>query len=57
MSATPYADCPTEIHVSNFPDRGANYHAKYAEHVVDIFLTEKRKRIRVWVDGEEWVAK
>jgi len=48
------SDCPAEIGVFTVPGRGTSYSATYGPHDVQIYLTEKRKAIRVFVDGSEW---
>lgn len=45
---------PTEIGYFTVPGRGISYHMEIGGHNVQIYLTEKRKKIRVWVDYEEW---
>ena len=36
------------------PGRGTSYTATYGGHQVQVYVTEKRKDIRIFVDGEEW---
>lgn len=45
---------PTQIGYAKFPRRGTAYHADYDGHQVEVFITEKVKRIRIHVDGQEW---
>lgn len=36
------------------PGRGTSYTSTYGGHEVQVYVTEKRKNIRVFVDGQEW---
>lgn len=45
---------PTEIGHFTIPNRGTSYHMQFAGHDVQIYITEKRKKIRVFIDHEEW---
>lgn len=47
---------PTEIGHFTVPGRGTSYTAEYAGHQVQVYITEKRKQIRIFVDGHEWKA-
>lgn len=46
---------PNEIRHFTMPGRGTSYYADYDGHDVQVYVTEKRKKIRVFVDGDEWV--
>lgn len=43
-----------DLAVGRFPGRGTTYYLDLAGHNVQIYLTEKRKRVRVFVDHKEW---
>lgn len=45
---------PESIGYAAWPGRGTTYDARYGGHDVQIYVTEKRKTIRVYVDGKEW---
>ena len=45
---------PTEIGHFTVAGRGTSYHADYEGHDVQVYVTEKKKLIRVFVDGDEW---
>ena len=45
---------PTEIGHFTMPGRGTSYHADYDGHDVQVYVTEKRKKVRIFVDGDEW---
>ena len=45
---------PTEIGHFTMPGRGTSYHADHDGHDVQVYVTEKRKKVRVFVDGDEW---
>ncbi|MBB0990046.1 hypothetical protein G6009_00890 [Dietzia sp. SLG510A3-30A2] len=46
---------PTSIGHFTMPGRGTSYHMDFeGEHNVQVYITEKRKQIRVFVDHEEW---
>ena len=47
-------DGPDSIGFATWPGRGTTYSAKYADHDVQVYVTEKRKKVRVFVDGVEW---
>ena len=46
---------PTQIGWSSMAGRGTSYSADYDGHNVQVYVTEKRKRVRIWVDGVEYV--
>ena len=43
-----------DLGVGRFPGRGNTYYLKLAGHDVQVYLTEKRKSVRVFVDHKEW---
>ena len=43
-----------DLGVGTFPGRGNTYYFKLAGHDVQLYVTEKRKKIRVFIDHEEW---
>ena len=43
-----------DVGCGRFPGRGTTYYFKLAGHDVQVYLTEKRKRVRVFVDYKEW---
>lgn len=45
---------PTEIGHFTVAGRGTSYYANYEGHDVQVYVTEKKKLIRVFVDGDEW---
>lgn len=45
---------PTQIGYAKFRGRGTAYSADYDGHMVEVFITEKAKRVRIHVDGQEW---
>ena len=45
---------PAEIGHFTVPGRGTTYNADFEGHRVQVYVTEKRKRIRVFVSGVEW---
>ena len=46
---------PKEISHYTWPGRGTTYTMQFeGRHVVEVYVTEKRKRVRVFVDGDEW---
>jgi hypothetical protein len=45
---------PQTIGHATFPGRGTTYDANFEGHNVQIYITEKQKRIRIYVDGKEW---
>jgi len=45
---------PSEIAYARFPGRGISYHAKFEGRKVELAFSEKRKRLRIFVDGKEW---
>ncbi|HWV44631.1 MAG TPA: hypothetical protein VN039_01160 [Nitrospira sp.] len=45
---------PTEIGYANWPGRGTTYHFPVAGKQVEIYVTEKQKRVRLFVDAVEW---
>lgn len=45
---------PTEIGHYKLAGRGTSYFLKIADHEFQIWITEKRKLVRVFVDHEEW---
>lgn len=47
---------PSSIGYALWPGRGTTYMMNFADHKVEVYLTEKRKKIRVYVDGKEWKA-
>jgi hypothetical protein len=47
---------PDSIGWSNFPGRGTTYSFKIASRDIQVYVTEKKKLIRVHVDGVEWKA-
>ena len=48
---------PTEIGWAVFPGRGISYSGTYEDRNVQISFSEKRTKIRIFVDGTEFVAK
>ena len=44
----------TDLSVGRFPGRGNTYYLNLAGHNVQIYLTEKKKRVRVFIDHKEW---
>lgn len=53
MMTTEYRG-PNEIGFAHFPGRGTTYNADFDGHSVQVYVTEKQKRIRVFVAGVEW---
>jgi hypothetical protein len=47
---------PDTIGHMTIPGRGTSYRADYDGHEVQVYVTEKKKLIRVFVDGKEWEA-
>lgn len=47
-------DGPKEIGWASMPGRGTTYDGKFGGHDVQVYITEKRKAIRVFVDNKEW---
>ena len=45
---------PSEIGYAKFPNRGITYHFKLEGHDIQLYVTEKRKKIRIFVDHQEW---
>lgn len=45
---------PDQIGYAKFPGRGTSYHFDIAGHDFQVYITEKRKLVRVHVDHEEW---
>jgi hypothetical protein len=45
---------PDQIGWAYWPGRGTTYHGDFDGHDVQVFVTEKRKRVRVFVDGKEY---
>jgi len=54
MSAAADYNGPTQIGYSSRAGRGTSYSADYDGHNVQVYVTEKRKQVRVWVDGIEY---
>lgn len=46
----------TDIGHYKWPGRGSTYYLKIAGHDIQVYITEKRKKIRVFVDHAEWKA-
>ena len=44
---------PTEVGYFSSP-RGTSYTMNIEGHYIEIYLTPKRKQVRVFVDGYEW---
>jgi hypothetical protein len=47
---------PDEIGYATWLGRGTTYHFKLAGHDVQLYVTEKRKKLRVFIDHQEWTA-
>jgi len=45
---------PNTIRYAKFTGRGITYSADYDGYEVEVYITEKAKRIRVFVDKQEW---
>lgn len=45
---------PESIGYARFPGAGTSYYFKLAGHDVQLYVTEKRKLVRVFVDGKEY---
>lgn len=45
---------PNEIGHFKWPGRGTTYSFKISGHDFQIYVTEKRKKVRIFVDREEW---
>lgn len=43
-----------DMSVGRFPGRGNTYYLDLAGHNIQLYVTEKRKLIRVFVDHKEW---
>ena len=48
---------PTEIGYTIFPRMGISYRGKYEGRDVCVSFSEKRKKMRIFVDGVEWIPK
>jgi len=47
---------PKAIGHFTMPGRGTSYSFKLEGHDIQLYVTEKRKKVRVFVDHEEWRA-
>jgi len=45
---------PSEIAYARFPGKGISYRATFEGRNFELAFSEKRKRMRVFVDGKEW---
>lgn len=50
----PGTDFPDSIGYAKFPGRGTTYYFKLAGHDIQLYVTEKRKKVRVFVDHTEF---
>jgi len=48
---------PDQIGYAVWPGRGTTYHFPIAGRSIEVYVTEKKKLVRVYVDGVEWGAK
>lgn len=48
---------PEIIGYAQWPGRGTTYHFKLAGQDVELYITEKRKKLRVFIDYTEWTAR
>ena len=48
---------PTEIGYAVFPRLGISYRGNYEGRDVHVSFSEKRKKMRIFVDGVEWIPK
>lgn len=45
---------PTQIYYAKTPRRGTTYFADFDGHRIQVYVTAKAKKIRVWVNNKEW---
>lgn len=46
---------PAEIGHATFPGRGTTYYFTLEGHDVQLYVTEKRKKLRVFIDHSEYM--
>lgn len=50
-------DGPHHIAYADFPGKGISYWVVFEGRSFDISFSEKRRKMRVFVDGDEWVKR
>lgn len=48
---------PDRIGYAVFPGRGTTYNAVFEGRQIELYFTEKQRKLRVFVDGKEWKSK